>query len=95
MDYDFSKYNEVAEILKVLAHPVRLCIVNGLLVSGECNVTYMQNCLNTPQSTISQHLQRLRTAGIVECRRNGLEMYYRIKNDKIATLMSEVLKEEQ
>ena len=31
MDNDFNKYNEVAEMLKILAHPVRLCIVKGLL----------------------------------------------------------------
>ncbi|MFL0198890.1 ArsR/SmtB family transcription factor, partial [Clostridium sp. WILCCON 0269] len=66
MDKNFNKYNEIAEILKVLAHPVRICIVKGLLDNGECNVSHMQNCLNVPQSTISQHLQKLRAAGIIE-----------------------------
>lgn len=95
MEHNYNKYYETAEILKVLAHPVRLCIVSRLLGSGECNVTFMQNCLNTPQSTLSQHLQRLRAVGIVECRRSGLEMFYKIKNEKIVKLISEILAEEQ
>lgn len=82
MENNISKFNENAELLKVLAHPVRLCIVNGLIKNGGCNVSHMQNCLGMPQSTISQHLQKLRTAGIIEGERNGLEVSYRICNDK-------------
>ena len=87
MKKDFADYNEIAEILKVLAHPVRLCIVKGLIEKGECNVTYMQTCLDTPQSTTSQHLQKLRSAGIVEGKRNGLEINYKICNDKVYDLI--------
>ncbi|AFL99830.1 putative transcriptional regulator [Desulfitobacterium dehalogenans ATCC 51507] len=93
MDHGYAKYNEVAELLKVLAHPVRLCIVSKLLEMGESNVTSMHTCLNTPQSTISQHLQKLRSAGIVEYRRSGLEIYYKIKNQRITQLVSDVLQE--
>jgi ArsR family transcriptional regulator len=87
MENNFIKYNDVAEMLKTIAHPVRLCIIMGLLEKGECNVSHMQNCLATPQSTVSQHLQKLKAAGIIEGRRNGLEIYYHIRNDKIAALM--------
>jgi DNA-binding transcriptional ArsR family regulator len=93
MDRDFIKYNKIAELLKVLAHPVRLCIVRGLVDNGECNVTYMQNCMDTPQSTISQHLQKLRSAGIVEGRRNGLEIYYRVSSDKVINLINILINE--
>ncbi|HHY25838.1 MAG TPA: winged helix-turn-helix transcriptional regulator [Desulfitobacterium dehalogenans] len=93
MDHGYAKYNEVAELLKVLAHPVRLCIVSKLLETGECNVTSMHTCLNTPQSTISQHLQKLRSAGIVEYRRSGLEIYYKIKNKRIIQLINDILQE--
>jgi ArsR family transcriptional regulator len=95
IDKDFNKYNETAEMLKVLAHPVRICIVKGLLDNGECNVSHMQNCLNAPQSTISQHLQKLRTAGIIEGRRNGLEIYYSVCNEKVAQLIKVILNEEK
>ncbi|WP_066624024.1 ArsR/SmtB family transcription factor [Clostridium magnum] len=95
MDKNVNKYNEIAEMLKVLAHPVRICIVKGLLDKGECNVSHMQNCLDAPQSTISQHLQKLRTAGIIEGRRNGLEIYYSVCNEKVAELINVILSEDK
>ncbi|HHY98494.1 MAG TPA: winged helix-turn-helix transcriptional regulator [Firmicutes bacterium] len=75
---DYERAREGADLLKVLAHPVRLCIVRGLLATGECNVKKMQECLDSPQSTISQHLGKLRAAGILEGRRAGVEIYYRL-----------------
>jgi ArsR family transcriptional regulator len=93
MDKDVTKYNQIAEMLKVLAHPVRLCIVKGLIENGACNVTYMQSCLDTPQSTTSQHLQKLRAAGIVEGIRNGLEINYRVCNNKVIDLINVLFKE--
>ena len=93
MDNNFKAYNEAAEILKALAHPVRLCIVRGLLQQGKCNVTYMQDCLNIPQSTVSQHLQKLRTLGIVETDRQGLENFYSVKEEKIKKLIELLLEE--
>ncbi|WP_435925513.1 ArsR/SmtB family transcription factor [Paenibacillus sp. DYY-L-2] len=94
MDNNFKAYEEAAEVLKALAHPVRLCIVRGLIQKQECNVSYMQECLNLPQSTVSQHLQKLRTMGIVVAERNGLEVNYSIANEKIKQLVSIMLEEE-
>jgi ArsR family transcriptional regulator len=88
MDNDYAKYNDAAEILKVLAHPIRLCIVAGLLKKGCCNVSNMQECLEIPQSTISQHLQKLRTAGIIEGTRNGLEVNYRVCNETVTEIIN-------
>jgi len=95
MDNNLSKYTDTSELLKIIAHPVRLCIINGLLENGECNVTHMQNCLGSPQSTVSQHLQKLRMAGIIEGRRNGLEVYYKVCNDKVAVLMKALFSESE
>lgn len=94
MDNNFKAYEEAAEVLKALAHPVRLCIVRGLIQKQECNVSYMQECLDLPQSTVSQHLQKLRTMGIVVAERNGLEVNYSIANEKIKQLVSIILEEE-
>lgn len=94
MDNNFKAYEEAAEVLKALAHPVRLCIVRGLIQKQECNVSYMQECLDLPQSTVSQHLQKLRTMGIVVAERNGLEVNYSIANEKIKQLVSIMLEEE-
>ena len=90
MDTDYMKYNDIAEILKVLAHPIRLCIVKNLLDNGECNVGYMHTCLEIPQSTVSQHLQKLRSAGIIEGKRNGLEVNYKIKDERIRKLINSI-----
>lgn len=78
---------ETAEMLKTIAHPVRLCIIKGLLEKGECNVSYMQSCLDTPQSTVSQHLQKLRASGIIEGRREGVEIYYKVTDERAIKLM--------
>ncbi|WP_416176655.1 ArsR/SmtB family transcription factor [Clostridium sp.] len=87
MDKNFKKYSQKAEILKALAHPVRLCIVRGLIEKGKCNVSYMQSCLDIPQSTLSQHIQKLRTAGIIEGKRNGLEINYSVSNQMVVRLI--------
>lgn len=91
MEHDMKSYNDPAELLKVLAHPVRLCIVSGLLERGCCNVTYMQECLSLPQSTVSQHLQKLRLAGIIEGERNGLEIKYKVINKKAIEIVKVLL----
>ncbi|CAM4410975.1 metalloregulator ArsR/SmtB family transcription factor [Paenibacillus phoenicis] len=95
MDYNFKAYQETAEMLKALAHPVRLCIVRGLLDKKQCNVTYMQECLDLPQSTVSQHLQKLRSLGIVEAERNGLEVNYHLANERVIKLVRHLFEEEQ
>lgn len=94
MKSDLEIYEKQAETLKVIAHPVRLCIINGLLDKGECNVSHMQECLNIPQSTVSQHLQKLKSAGIIEGKRNGIEINYKISNENVAGLMSALMKKE-
>ena len=91
MDTDYARYYDIAEVLKVLAHPIRLCIVKSLLDQGQCNVGHMHTCLEIPQSTVSQHLQRLRVAGIIEGKRNGLEINYKIKDQRMARLINSIL----
>lgn len=94
MDNNFKAYNEAADILKALAHPVRLCIVRGLIEKSSCNVTYMQECLDLPQSTVSQHLQKLRSMGIVEADRKGLEVNYSVTNERVKQIIEIMFKEE-
>lgn len=91
MDMNYKELEDISEILKVLAHPVRLCIVRGLLENGGCNVTHMQHCLDMPQSTVSQHLQKLRAAGIIQGERCGLEITYRVCNEKVAQVVKTLL----
>ena len=51
---------ENVELLKVMAHPVRLQIVSELAKSKTLNVTQLTDILDIPQSTVSQHLSKMR-----------------------------------
>ena len=86
-------YKKAAELLKVLGHPARLCIVHGLLEFEGCNVSYMQHCLNIPQSTVSQHIAKLKAAKIIEGERDGLEIKYRVINEQAKELMCTLFSE--
>ncbi|GAI77613.1 unnamed protein product, partial [marine sediment metagenome] len=80
------KFIQKSELLKALAHPTRLCIVKGL-IEKESNVTNIQECLNLPQSTVSQHLFKLKAARIIKGNRNGLEISYQVINDDIRKII--------
>lgn len=90
MEMNYKELEEIAELLKIIAHPVRLCIIKGLLESGGCNVSHMQECLKLPQSTVSQHLQKLRAFGIIEGSKNGLEITYKVSNDKVSKIVKAI-----
>lgn len=90
---NLESFEEVAELLKIIAHPIRLCIICGLSEVDCCNVTYMQNCLDIPQSTLSQHLQKLRAAKIIKGERNGIEINYRIVDKRVSSLVKLLVKE--
>jgi len=91
---EYSKYEEPARILKALAHPTRLCIVAGLM-SDSCNVNKMKECLNLPQSTVSQQLAILRNQGIVDGVRHGTEVIYKVANDKVKEIVKVLLEDEE
>lgn len=84
---DVRKYEDTAELLKAMAHPVRLCIIKGLM-DKSCNVTHMQECLELPQSTVSQHLGILRSKGIIRGERNGLEVTYSVVNEAVKKIIN-------
>ena len=84
-----------AELLKSIAHPVRLCILTKLYKTGTCNVSDLQSCLNAPQSTVSQHLAKLRNAGIVTTERKGLEVKYSLINTEIKNILDAILNNER
>lgn len=77
-----------AELLKAMAHPTRLCILHRLVAKGECNVSHMQECLEKPQSTVSQHLAKLRSAGVVTATRYGTEVHYSVTEPLVRKLIA-------
>ncbi|WP_207666032.1 ArsR/SmtB family transcription factor [Thermohalobacter berrensis] len=82
-----SDFERKAEILKAISHPIRLCIVKGLIEEEGKNVTNIQNCLGAPQSIISQHLSKLKAAGIVKGERSGVEIKYYVINDYVKEII--------
>lgn len=76
---DMSVYESLAAKLKVLGHPVRLCIVNGLSKKS-CHVKQICQTLGIPQPVISLHLSKLKAAGIVASERQGSHMCYRVED---------------
>ena len=81
---------ESARVLKALSNPTRLCIVKGLLDQGSNNVSYIQSCLDIPQSTLSQHLSKLKAVGIIDSDRSGTEVYYKVIDER-ATKIIEIM----
>lgn len=78
MEFDKSRnFTNEAEVFKVLGHPVRLKIVAGLC-TRECNVKHIWECLGLPQATVSQHLALLKNKGIIEGKREGVEVHYTV-----------------
>jgi predicted transcriptional regulator len=76
-----------AELLKAIAHPARLCILTGLIEKGGATVTEMQNCLECPQSTLSQHIAKLKAYNIIKGKRNGREITYSVTNEKVMEII--------
>jgi len=95
MEHNIKKFDEYAEVLKAMGHPARLCILNGILRTGGCNVTHIQECIELPQSTISQHIQKLRSAGIIEGTRSGTEITYTLKNQKVLDIINILYPQEE
>lgn len=90
---DLLRYEERAELLKTLGHPVRLCIVHGLMHRA-CNVSGIQKCLKLPQSTVSQHLSVLKSRGIIRGKREGSTVTYSLISDEAHKVIRILLGEE-
>ncbi len=75
-------YRIQADFCKGLAHPKRLLII-GTLRGGEKSVNELAEATGIPQTNLSQHLTILRQLGIVSKRRDGLNIYYSITDERI------------
>ncbi len=72
-----SSFTKQARMLKALGHESRLMIVDRLS-RGECSVGDLRELVGSDLSTVSKHLALLRAHGIVEGRREGTTVYYRL-----------------
>jgi len=86
-------FEEHAKLLKAISHPKRLEIIH-LLRDQELTVTEIQEMLDLPQANLSQHLQILRSSKIVNTRKDGKNIYYKLSQMnfiKASDLIREIL----
>lgn len=89
-----TDYIKESELLKALAHPIRLRMIEGLL-GKECNVNKMVKALGIPQSTVSQHLGILKSRGIVSIRKEGVRTCYRVADPRVKELIGLIKKDKK
>lgn len=78
-------FEMAAEIFRVMSAPMRLKIISSLC-NGEKNVSELLAGIDTTQPNMSQHLNTLYQAGVLGRRREGVQIFYRIINDRVVTL---------
>jgi len=81
-----SAINPTANIFKALMHPARLSILE-ILRDGEQCVCHLEAVLGCRQAYISQHFMVLREAGLVEDRRDGARIFYRVIKPEVFDLV--------
>jgi DNA-binding transcriptional ArsR family regulator len=81
-----EEFKYQAKLFKALMHPVRLEILDTLR-EGEACVCHMEAALGYRQAYISQHLSVLRDAGLVQDRRDGWNIFYRVIKPEVFDLL--------
>ena len=81
--------SRIAEVLKAMADQTRLKILHSIH-NGERCVSDILDVVGGSQANVSKHLSVLKRAGLVDCRRSGLNVYYRIIDDGVFTICRNV-----
>lgn len=81
-----QQYVDVTSLLKVLTHPGRIAILE-LLRDGEHCVCHLEAHLGLRQAYLSQQLAVLRAAGLIQDRREGWNIYYRVVNSEVFSIL--------
>lgn len=83
---DQARIERAAEVLKTVAHPIRLRIVE-FLESGEKSVNELKALLGVTQPLTSQHLSQMRMRGVLGSRREGTLVFYSIANPDVVKVI--------
>ena len=86
-DLTVEQLEKAAGILKAMAHPSRIAILNFLETGNKQTVTEIQEAVGIQQSTASHHLGILRDKGVLKVTREGKNAYYSIRHSKLSTLI--------
>jgi ArsR family transcriptional regulator len=80
-------YEKQAEIAKAIAHPLRIAILD-FLKDGEQCVCDIAEFVGSERSNVSRHLSVMVKAGVLECRKDGLKVIYKLKSPCILDCFS-------
>lgn len=82
-----SLLERMAMVLRVLAHPHRLKVIELLEAEGSAPVTQIQTAIKLPQAATSQHLGHMKKVGLVKSARRGKEVWYEIDDNRALTIL--------
>jgi DNA-binding transcriptional ArsR family regulator len=84
---EYNKLESASEMLKAIAHPVRIAIVEMLGSDNQLNVTEIHETLNIEQAVASHHLSILKNKGVLLSERNGKNCYYSLKHQRLSQII--------
>ena len=87
-----EQLNTASSILKAIAHPIRISILNFLESGKKLTVTEIHQLLNIEQSTTSHHLGILKDKGVLSSKRDGKNTYYFLKHNSLSHVVECVSK---
>lgn len=82
-----EQLDKVCIILKAIAHPVRMSVIELLERNNEMSVSDLQEHLSVEQAALSHHLITMKDKGILQCRRDGKSMLYSLKEKRIVKIL--------
>tara|TARA_B100000768_G_C11000466_1_gene257697 strand:+ start:31 stop:324 length:294 start_codon:yes stop_codon:yes gene_type:complete len=87
----FQILDKSAEILKVMAHPIRLGIIEILILEGQLSVTEIYQKLDIEQSVISYHLKNMRLVNLVVSDRKGTKIFYKVEHEQVHLIFNKII----
>jgi DNA-binding transcriptional ArsR family regulator len=85
---DVERLEKAAEMLKSIAHPMRIAILNLIDQNERMSVTEIFEGVGINQAVASQHLRILKDRGILESKREGRQIYYSIRHEILGQILS-------
>ena len=86
--FEAEQLARVAEVLKAIAHPVRLSVLEFLSEYKTLTVNELKEKTNTEQSLLSNHLIKMKDKGILRSNRSGKNIYYELVDESILKIFS-------
>ncbi len=83
-----EKLEKAAFVLKTIAHPLRIAIVDLLSIHKKASVTELCKSLNAEQSLISHHLSTMKAKGILSSERQGQRIYYALELKEVVGILA-------